>query len=96
MQSSVMDYPGDVSMDTLGLGAYDFAAARMFYGDTTSVYNVQTNGKLDPNYLSSAPIGQGMIATTDNFGGLVGIQYTLGVQGTPRPSTTRSSRPTTT
>src|SRR5262249_21547925 len=26
MQSTVMDYPGDVSQDTLGLGAYDFAA----------------------------------------------------------------------
>jgi hypothetical protein len=78
MQSTVMDYPGDVSQDTLGLGAYDFAAARMFYGDTTSVYNVETGGKLDTSYLSSAPIGQGMLGTTDNFGGLVGIQYALG------------------
>lgn len=78
MQSTVMDYPGDVSQDTLGLGAYDFAAARMFYGDVTSVYNVQTNGKLDTSYLSTSQIGQGMIGTTDNFGGLVGIQYNLG------------------
>jgi len=30
MQSTVMDYPGDVSQDTIGLGVYDFAAARMF------------------------------------------------------------------
>jgi|GEM_PF-325838 len=37
-QSSVMDYPGDVTLDTLGLGAYDFAATRMFYGETTSVF----------------------------------------------------------
>ena len=81
MQSTVMDYPGDVSQDTIGLGAYDFAAARMFYGDVASVYNVQTAGKLDPSYLSSSPIGQGMLATTDNFGGLTGIQYTLGTQG---------------
>lgn len=37
-QSSVMDYPGDITVDMLGLGAYDFAAARMFYGETNSVY----------------------------------------------------------
>jgi hypothetical protein len=85
MQSSVMDYPGDVSQDTLGLGAYDFAAARMFYGDVTSVYNVQTSGKLDPRYLSNGDIGAGMIATTDNFGGLTGIQYQLGAIGTVAP-----------
>ena len=48
MQSSVMDYPGDVSQDTLGLGAYDFAAARMFYGDVTSVYNVQDEREARP------------------------------------------------
>jgi hypothetical protein len=38
-QSSVMDYPGDVTVDTLGLGAYDFAATRMFYGESTSVFS---------------------------------------------------------
>lgn len=37
-QSSIMDYPGDITVDTLGLGGYDFAATRMFYGETTSVY----------------------------------------------------------
>ncbi|RYE81411.1 MAG: hypothetical protein EOO74_00630, partial [Myxococcales bacterium] len=44
-QSSVMDYPGDISVDMLGLGAYDFAAARMFYGETTSVYGGDANVK---------------------------------------------------
>jgi len=78
MQSSVMDYPGDVSQDTLGLGSYDFAAARMFYGDVTSIYNVQKAGKLDPSYLSSGQIGEGVLGVTDNFGGLVGIKYTMG------------------
>ncbi len=78
MQSTVMDYPGDVSQDTLGLGAYDFAAARMFYGDVTSIYDVHKGAALDPAYLSNAPKGEGMINTTDNFGGLVGIKYTLG------------------
>src|SRR6185503_17840566 len=38
MQSSVMDYPGDISQDMIGLGITDFAAARFFYGDNVSVY----------------------------------------------------------
>ncbi len=75
MQSDVMDYPGDVSQDTLGLGGFNFAAARMFYGDVTSVYDVQNSGKLDTKYLAGGAIGGGMINTIDNFGGLTGIQY---------------------
>jgi hypothetical protein len=78
MQSTVMDYPGDVSQDTIGLGVYDFGAARMFYGDVVSVYDVKKNGKLDTNYLSTGLVGQGSLNVTDNFGGLVGIKYTLG------------------
>ena len=74
-QSTVMDYPGDVSQDTIGLGSYDFAAARMFYGDVTSVYNPQKNGKVDPDYAAGGKVGVGITANTDNFGGLVGIQY---------------------
>jgi hypothetical protein len=84
MHSTVMDYPGDVSQDTVGLGSYDFAAARMFYGDVTSVYNVQKNGALDPTWKSTGNLGKMSLDTTDNFGGLVGIQYSLGgSQGTP-------------
>jgi hypothetical protein len=75
-QSSVMDYPGDVSQDTLGLGSYDFAAARMFYGDVTSVYT-------DKSFLSSTPNGLGIIAVTDNFGGLAGIKYQTGSLSNP-------------
>ena len=40
MYSSVMDYAGEASQDMLGLGAYDFAAARAFYGDIVSVYKI--------------------------------------------------------
>lgn len=80
MQSSAMDYPGDLSQDMLGIGAWDFAAARAFYGDTVSVYNVKdSQGKLDNHYLSSGTLGQGLLASTDNFGGLVGIKYQIGV-----------------
>ncbi|APR80315.1 Hypothetical protein A7982_05662 [Minicystis rosea] len=77
--STVMDYPGDVSQDMVGLGTYDFAAARMFYGDVVSVYDVKTsNGSaLDTAYLAGGKVGVGLVNTMDNFGGLVGIQYSV-------------------
>ncbi|WP_437619354.1 hypothetical protein [Sorangium sp. So ce1151] len=68
--STVMDYPGDVSQDLVGLGVYDFAAARFFYGDTVSVYD---NG--DKNYQAGGKVGGALLAATDNFGGLAGIKY---------------------
>jgi hypothetical protein len=68
MQSTVMDYPGDVSQDTIGLGAYDFAAARMFYGDTVAVH-------ADADMKAGSKIGTGITLATDTFGGLAGIQY---------------------
>ncbi|KYF97193.1 hypothetical protein BE20_39495 [Sorangium cellulosum] len=68
--STVMDYPGDVSQDLVGLGVYDFAAARFFYGDTVSVYD---NG--DRNYLAGGKVGGALLAATDTFGGLAGIKY---------------------
>jgi hypothetical protein len=72
MQSTVMDYPGDVSQDMLGLGATDFAAARFFYGDSVSVYT-------NPSYQAGSSIGTGISLATDTFGGLLGIRY--GVRG---------------
>jgi len=36
-QTTVMDYSGDLTHDWLGLGSYDYAAARMFYGDIVDV-----------------------------------------------------------
>jgi hypothetical protein len=73
MQSTVMDYPGDVSQDTIGLGVTDFAATRFFYGDVVSVYK-------DPSYKAGSKIGVGIAVATDTFGGLSGIKY--GVKGT--------------
>jgi hypothetical protein len=70
MQSTVMDYPGDVSQDTIGLGAYDFGAARFFYGDVASVYT-------DSSYKAGSKIGVGVALATDDFGGLAGIAYGL-------------------
>ena len=68
MQSSVMEYPGEITQDTLSLGAYDFAAARMFYGDVTSVY-------ADPSYKVGTPRGETVLAKMDNFGGITGIAH---------------------
>ena len=65
--SSVMDYAGETSQDLLGLGAYDFAATRMFYGDTVAVY-------ADESYLSTQKRGKGALAKMDNFGGILGLQ----------------------
>jgi hypothetical protein len=74
MHSTVMDYPGELAQDMLGLGVTDFAAARFFYGDTTSVYT-------SPDYAAGTVIGTGISGATDTFGGLVGIRY--GVRGGP-------------
>lgn len=68
MQSTVMDYPGDMSQDMLGLGITDFAAARFFYGDTVSVY-------AEPNAHAGTRVGTGVTLATDTFGGLLGIRY---------------------
>ncbi len=84
MQSSVMDYPGDTSQDMIGLGSYDFAAARFFYGDVTSVYNVtpadltNSSAPAPSDYLADGPIGLGIHAATDDFGGMTGVRYGVG------------------
>jgi hypothetical protein len=49
MHSSTMEYAGEYTQDMLGLGAYDFAAARMFYGDALSVCT------RTPSYATGAP-----------------------------------------
>jgi hypothetical protein len=38
-QTSVMDYAGDPTQDTIGLGVYDYSAARAFYADVVDVRN---------------------------------------------------------
>jgi hypothetical protein len=71
MQSSVMDYAGETTQDQIGLGAYDFAAARMFYGDAVAVYQ-------DPTYNIGTARGRGAIEKMDNFGGLLGWDPQIG------------------
>ncbi|MGA9523071.1 MAG: zinc-dependent metalloprotease [Myxococcaceae bacterium] len=82
MHSSTMDYAGEITQDLLGLGAYDFAAARMFYGDTVAVH-------LDPAFNAGTHRGIGVLAKTDNFGGIIGFQPTIGTGATPSADNTR-------
>ncbi|MDR0966297.1 MAG: hypothetical protein LBM75_07340 [Myxococcales bacterium] len=69
MHSSTMDYAGELSQDLLGLGAWDFASARMFYGESVAVYG-------DPSFKFETPRGRGVIDKMDNFGGILGLTYT--------------------
>ncbi|WP_373046494.1 hypothetical protein [Vulgatibacter sp.] len=80
MQSTVMDYAGEYLQDMIGLGVYDFAATRMFYGHTIAVH-------ADTSYNVGTPRGTGMIEKADNFGGTVGIQYSIGEDNDPSSST---------
>jgi hypothetical protein len=73
MQSSAMDYPGDVSQDLLGLGIWDFATTRAIYGDTSAVYSA-------PEIRAGTALGVGVTEATDTFGGLLGLQYSIGTR----------------
>ena len=83
MHSSVMDYAGELTQDLVGLGAYDFAAARMFYGDTVAVYGVRDdiNTPDDESFDVLTPRGRGVLEKIDNFGGLLGFSPSIGNKG---------------
>ncbi|MEE2787464.1 MAG: hypothetical protein VX589_09005 [Myxococcota bacterium] len=68
MHSSVMDYAGEITQDFMGLGAYDFAATRMFYGDVAAVYR-------DPEFQIGTPESVTILDKLDNFGGILGFRY---------------------
>jgi hypothetical protein len=65
---TTMDYPGEPAQDLLGLGVYDFAAARMFYGDAAAVYK-------DQRFTISRPAGETALQHQNDFGGLLGFRY---------------------
>ncbi len=71
MQSSVMDYAGETTQDLLGLGAYDFHAPSMFYGDVAAVFS-------DTSYNAGQKRGVGALGKMDNFGGILGLQPVIG------------------
>ena len=70
MHSSIMEYAGESTQDFLGLGVYDFAVTRMFYGDAVAVH-------ADDSYKIGTPRAQAMLGKMDNFGGILGIQPTM-------------------
>jgi hypothetical protein len=76
-QSSVMDYAGDVTQDTLDIGDYDRAAVRMAYADVAEVWD-------DPSVLCSpgsagsancSQNGSTIHQRLDGFGGIIGPLY---------------------
>ena len=66
VHGSIMEYPGNIEADLNGLGVWDFAATRMFYGETVAVYQ-------DPALKLGTGLGGGVIGKMDNFGGILGI-----------------------
>lgn len=83
--TSTMDYPGDITQDTLGLGAYDRAAVRLSYGDVADVWDDAGTTRCSAG--SASPLGgatAGPSCTSrgatlhnllDGFGGLTGPVY---------------------
>lgn len=67
-QSSTMEYPGEPSQDLLGLGAYDFSAARAFYGDVATVYQ-------DKRFKNTDEAGATAEMHQNEFGGLLGYRF---------------------
>jgi len=68
MHSSTMEYAGEPTQDLLGLGAYDFHAAELFYADSVHVY-------ADASYKKNTAASRAALAKMDQFGGLVGWDY---------------------
>jgi hypothetical protein len=75
MQSSTMDYAGEFTQDLIGLGSYDFSAARAFYGNTMSVYADKTT------WGAKGPAGRAVMHTQDGFGGILGMRYSTDQAG---------------
>ena len=90
--TSVMDYPGDTTQDTNGLGPYDQAAARFFYTDTLDVWN--TPGEACANQDASGNCKDGKMTAIRNkngdYGGITG-PLTCPVYGAIAFITARSS-----
>jgi len=71
MHFSVMEYAGEPTQDFLGIGAWDFAAMHMMYGDVVAVYS-------DPSYAFGTERATTALAKMDNFGGILGITHQFG------------------
>ena len=76
-QTSVMDYPGDLTQDLLDIGPYDRAALRFIYGDVADIWNdpvaqCSLNRDGSPACGGAAAIIQGQL---DRFGGITGAWF---------------------
>jgi hypothetical protein len=64
-----MEYPGETTQDFLGIGSWDFAATRLFYGDVTDVL-------MDPTFAEGTARYAGVLSKLNGgFGGLLGFSY---------------------
>jgi len=78
-QTSVMDYAGDLTQDTLDIGAYDRAAVRMEYADVADVWDEPERVNCTPgNSASCSKNGIILHSLLDGFGGLTGPWYSDG------------------
>ena len=76
MQSTTMDYAGETTQDMLGLGIWDYAAAKVLYGNAVAVLT-------DPDIRAgsttvatpSSPKGRAILEQEDNWGFQTGIQW---------------------
>jgi len=68
-QTTVMDYAGDVTQDTIGLGVFDYSAARAFYADVVDVRNdgvtVPPQGTAIASLSNAQKIGNEMFSLVD-------------------------------
>lgn len=76
-QTSVMDYPGDITQEMLDIGAYDRAAIRFIYGEVADVWDEA--GKSCPPGAMGQPTctadGALLADQLDTFGGITGAWY---------------------
>lgn len=76
--TSVMDYPGDLTQEGVGIGAYDRAAIRFGYGDVTDVVD-DDSVRCAPNQLGTRTCTNGGAVISNlidsSFGGIGGPWY---------------------
>jgi len=75
-QTSVMDYPGDLTQEMLDIGPYDRAAIRFAYADVTDIWD-DPNAVCPPSSSGRACTRAGDILQDrlDSFGGIGGPWY---------------------
>jgi hypothetical protein len=79
--TSVMDYPGDLTQESVGLGAYDRAAVRLEYADVADIWDDSNVSCTPTNSTAATPTincsnnGTTVHALLDGFGGIAGPFY---------------------